>query len=254
MLRLLVLVALVSACGEPREGSHADEQSHVASTAQAQAAPSKPGEAPKASAAPAAAAGASTGAGGHPALLDPALAVERAPDRFAVTLETTKGDIVIDVQRQWAPLGADRFYNLVKIGYFNDNAFFRVVAGFMAQVGLHGDPKVNRVWRRASIKDDPVTQQNLRGMVTFATSGRDSRVNQFYVNLVDNQRLDGMGFSPFGKVRDMAVVDKLYSGYGEGAPGGRGPSQGLIHARGNEYLRAQFPELDYIKRASVTTP
>jgi len=187
-------------------------------------------------------------------LLNPQLASDTAPERYAVKLDTTKGDIVIDVERAWAPVGADRFYNLVKIGYFSDNAFFRVVKNFMAQVGLHGQPEVNRAWRRARIKDDPVTQKNVRGMVTFATSGKDSRVNQFYVNLVDNLRLDAMGFAPFGKIRDMAVVDQLYSGYGEGAPGGRGPRQALIQNAGNAYLMAEFPQLDYIVTATIIEP
>lgn len=187
-------------------------------------------------------------------LLHPELANETAPARYAVRLETTKGDIIIDIDRSWAPIGADRFYNLVRIGYFADNAFFRVVKGFMAQVGLSGQPEVNRAWRRARIKDDPVTQKNSRGIVTFATSGKDSRVNQFYINLADNLRLDGMGFAPIGKVRDMAVVDQLYSGYGEGAPAGRGPRQALVQSAGNAYLMAEFPELDYIVTATIVEP
>lgn len=193
-------------------------------------------------------------AGQEDPLFNPRLATATAPERYTVKLDTTKGDILIDVERAWAPIGADRFYHLVKIGYFSDNAFFRVVKGFMAQVGLHGQPEVNRVWRRASIKDDPVTQKNERGMVTFATSGKDSRVNQFYINLADNLRLDAMGFAPFGKVRDMAPVDRLHSGYGEGAPAGRGPRQALIQSTGNAYLMAEFPELDYIVTATFVEP
>ena len=193
----------------------------------------------------------SESSGVDPALLDPAQATGQAPDEYAVKFETTKGDFIVDVKRAWAPLGADRFYNLVRIGYFSDVAFFRVVEGFMAQVGIHGQPEVNAAWRRQSIKDDPVTQSNKRGYVTFATSGKDSRVNQFFINFVDNSRLDPMGFAPFGKVRDMSAVDKLHAGYGESAPAGRGPQQGRIVSQGNVYLRAQFPELDYIKSAKL---
>lgn len=185
------------------------------------------------------------------ALLAPAQATARAPDKYTVKLETTKGDILIDVQRDWAPQGADRFYNLVKLGYYNDVAFFRVIAGFMAQVGIHGDPAVAAAWRTARISDDPVVQSNTPGMLSFATSGPNSRTTQFFINFGNNQRLDQMGFAPFGKVRDMSVVNRLYSGYGEGAPSGNGPNQGRIQAEGNKYLRADFPQLDYINKASI---
>lgn len=185
------------------------------------------------------------------ALLDPAKANQTAPERFTIKLETTKGEVLIDVDRNLAPLGADRIYNLVKLGYYDDVAFFRVVAGFMAQVGIHGTPSVNAKWREARIQDDPVKASNTPGMVSFATGGPNSRTTQFFINFGDNSRLDGMGFSPIGKVRDMEVMNQIYSGYGEGAPGGRGPSQGLIQTRGNEYLRAEFPQLDYIKKASI---
>lgn len=185
------------------------------------------------------------------ALLDPAKANQTAPERFTIKLDTTKGEILIDVDRNLAPLGADRIYNLVKLGYYDDVAFFRVVAGFMAQVGIHGTPSVNAKWREARIQDDPVKASNTPGMVSFATGGPNTRTTQFFINFGDNSRLDGMGFAPFGKVRDMTVVNQIYSGYGEGAPGGRGPSQGLIQTRGNEYLRAEFPQLDYIKKATI---
>tara|TARA_B100001750_G_scaffold207374_1_gene185677 strand:- start:2916 stop:3722 length:807 start_codon:yes stop_codon:yes gene_type:complete len=176
---------------------------------------------------------------------------EQAPATYAVRLETTEGPVTIDVTRAWAPKGADRFYNLVKLGYFTDIAFFRVLEGFMAQAGIHGNPQVNRIWTNRTLEDDPVTQHNTRGMVTFATAGPNTRANQFFINYGDNQRLDGMGFAPFGRVRDMAAVDKLHSGYGEGAPRGRGPSQGQMSSQGNTYLRAQFPELDYIRSATI---
>ena len=175
----------------------------------------------------------------------------RAPDEYAVELDTTKGAIVIDVHRGWAPRGADRFYELVQNGYLTDVAFFRVIGGFMAQVGISGDPALNAEWRTKRIPDDPVKASNTRGTVTFATSGPDSRTTQFFINFGDNSRLDGMGFAPFGKVKDMAPVDALYDGYGEGAPRGRGPSQGRLQTEGNDYLRKSFPKLDYIKSARV---
>ena len=175
----------------------------------------------------------------------------RAPDSYAVELDTTKGAIVIDVRRDWAPKGADRFYELIQKGYYTDVAFFRVIAGFMAQVGISGDPALNTEWRGKPIADDPVKASNTRGTVTFATSGPNSRTTQFFINFSDNSRLDGMGFAPFGKIKDMAPVDALYDGYGEGAPRGRGPSQGRMQTEGNTYLRESFPKLDYIKSAKI---
>ncbi len=171
--------------------------------------------------------------------------------KYAVELDTTKGKIIIDVHRDWAPLGADRFKELVQAGYYTDVAFFRVIAGFMAQVGLHGDPATTAEWREKRIADDPVKKSNTRGMVTFATAGPNTRTTQFFINFSDNSNLDRMGFAPFGKVRSMKTVDALYSGYGEGAPRGRGPSQGKIHSQGNKYLKADFPKLDYIKSAKI---
>lgn len=190
----------------------------------------------------------------HPALLDPTLAAEKAPDAYRVRLETTKGDVIILVNRSWAPNGADRFYNLVRIGYFDGVAFYRAVKGFMVQCGFHGDPKITAAWSRAAIKDDPVTQSNARGMVTFAHPGRpNSRTTQFFINTVDNDYLARYeGFSPFGKViSGMDVVDALYTGYGEGAPQGNGPSQARIAREGNEYLKKEFPKLDYIVTATI---
>jgi len=187
-----------------------------------------------------------------PALLAPEKATEKAPASFKVKFTTTQGDFVIEVTRAWAPNGADRFFNLVKLGYFEDVAFFRVVDGFMVQFGIHGEPKVNAAWRMARIDDDPVKESNKRGYVTFATSGPDSRTVQMFVNFGDNSRLDGQGFSPFGKVlTGMDIVDKLYKGYGEGAPSGAGPDQGRLQMQGNSYLKSSFPKLDYIKSASL---
>jgi len=158
----------------------------------------------------------------------------------------------VQVTRDWAPNGADRFYNLVKNGYYKDIAFFRVVAGFMAQFGIHGDPKLNTVWRDASIPDDPVKSSNTRGRITFATRGPNTRTVQLFINLADNARLDGMGFAPFGEVvAGMDIVDALYNGYGEGAPRGRGPDQGRLQGEGNAYLKADFGQLDYLVSADI---
>ena len=188
--------------------------------------------------------------------LNPKNATKKAPDRFEVLFETTKGNVVIEVQREWSPLGADRFYNLVDMGYFTDIAFFRAIKGFMNQFGIHGDPQVARMWVTAKIQDDPVLQSNTRGFVSFATSGKNSRTTQMFINTRDNNNLDGMGFSPFGKVSEtkgggMKVVDQLFTGYGEGAPRGRGPSQALIQRQGNQYLKSDFPDLDYILSSRI---
>jgi len=187
-----------------------------------------------------------------PALLNPALANAKAPAQFRVKFETTKGDFLVQVTRASAPLGADRFYNLVKMGFFNDVAFFRVLDGFMAQFGIHGNPKVSGKWESARINDDPTRESNVRGAVSFATAGPNTRTTQMFINFGDNSQLDSRGFASFGKVVEgMTVVDQLYKGYGEGAPGGGGPRQDLIQSQGNSYLRAQFPKLDFIKRASL---
>ena len=209
----------------------------------------KPASKPAAKAAPSQAANSPTNL--PAALMDPSKANETAPDTYAVKFETTAGDVIIDVTRAWAPNGADRFYNLVNAGFYDDVAFFRVISGFMAQVGISGNPKLSGIWRKASIQDDPVKESNTRGMVTFATAGPNTRTTQIFINFGNNARLDGMGFAPFGKVRDMATVDKLHAGYGEGAPRGRGPSQGRIQSEGNTYLRADFDKLDYIKKATI---
>jgi peptidyl-prolyl cis-trans isomerase A (cyclophilin A) len=175
-----------------------------------------------------------------------------APDSFRVKFATTKGDVTVDVFRAWAPKGADRFYRLVNEGYFKDVRFFRVLPGFMAQFGMSGDPALNAKMDTQRIADDPVTQSNKRGILTFATAGPNTRSNQFFINYKDNAMLDAQGFAPIGKVVDgMKAVDALYSGYGEGAPNGLGPEQESIRNRGNEYLRTSFPKLDYIKSATI---
>jgi peptidyl-prolyl cis-trans isomerase A (cyclophilin A) len=171
---------------------------------------------------------------------------------YRVHFETTAGDFVIQVRRAWAPLGADRFYNLVANGFYDDTRVFRVVPGFMAQFGVAGDPALEYQWRNSAIPDDPVRTSNTRGRVTFAMAGRDSRVNQVFVNLVDNPDLDARGFAPIGEVVEgMASVDAFYGEYGDGPPVGSGPYQRQVLARGNAYLDAEFPELTRILRARV---
>jgi peptidyl-prolyl cis-trans isomerase A (cyclophilin A) len=180
----------------------------------------------------------------------------RAPDNFQVRFETSKGPFVIEVDREWAPRGADRFHELVEDKYFDEARFFRVVKGFVVQFGIHRDPEVSAKWRELQLVDDPVKQSNKRGYVTYATSGPNTRTTQLFINLADNSRLDGRGFAPFGRVIEgMDVVDKLYAGYGDSPPMGYyGPDQNKIEAEGNAYLERSFPRLDYIKTARVVTP
>jgi len=183
---------------------------------------------------------------------NPAALKEQAPPVYKVEFDTSKGPFVIEVHRDWAPNGADRFYNLVKNGFYDDVRFFRVIEGFMAQFGVNGDPKVSAAWREARIKDDPVKVSNKRTFVTFATAGPNTRTTQVFVNYGDNSSLDSQGFSPFGQVLSgMKVVDSLYGGYGEGAPGGRGPNQARVQSDGNAYLASAFPNLDYVKKATI---
>lgn len=189
------------------------------------------------------------------ALLHPALLKEKAPDEYKVQFSTTRGDFVVTVTRAWAPLGADRFYNLVKHHFFDNASFFRVLPGFVAQFGISAYPAVNKVWEPAVIKDDPVTQANLRGYLTFATGGPNTRTTQAFINLVDNKRLDSMGFAPFGQVTDgIKVVDMFYDQYGEGAPSGGGPDQDQIQKQGKPYLDKGWPKLDFIKTTTIVSP
>jgi len=185
-------------------------------------------------------------------LSDPAALNEQAPANFKVRIDTSKGAFVIEVRRDVAPNGADRFFNLVKNGFYDNTRFFRVVSGFMVQFGINGDPAIMARWRSATIKDDPVKTSNARGFVTFATSGTDSRTTQVFINFSDNSALDRMGFSPFGRViSGMDVADKLFADYGDGAPRGSGPDQGRLQMEGNSYLAKSFPKLDYIKKATI---
>jgi peptidyl-prolyl cis-trans isomerase A (cyclophilin A) len=188
-----------------------------------------------------------------PGFTEPAKLTEKAPETFKAQFDTTKGKFTIEVTRSFSPNGADRFYNLVRSGYFKDVAFFRVVPGFMCQFGIHGDPNVSAKWRVAAIADDPVKGSNTRGTIAFATAGPNTRTTQLFINYGNNIKLDGMGFSPFGKVTEgMDVVDKIYGEYGD-APqfDGHGPDQGRIQEEGNAYLKKDFPNLDYIKSAII---
>jgi len=185
-------------------------------------------------------------------LSNPASLNEKAPDVYKVKFDTSQGTFEIEVHRDWAPNGADRFYNLVKNGFYNDTRFFRVIKGFMVQFGISGNPKISQVWRNANIPDDPVDESNLRGFVTFATAGPNTRTTQVFINYGDNPSLDGQGFAPFGKViSGLDVVQHLYSNYGEGAPRGEGPDQSRVQTEGNAYLQKNFPQLDYIKKATI---
>lgn len=189
-----------------------------------------------------------------PALLHPATLTAKAPDVYEVKFTTTKGDFVVQVTRAWATIGADRFYNLVRHHFYDEASFFRVIPGFIVQFGLPASPQVAGVWKSANIKDDRVSQSNKPGTLTFATAGPNTRTTQLFINLGDNAQLDSMGFAAFGQVTSgMDVVGKLYSGYGEGAPSGRGPDQGAITSQGKPYLDKNFPNLDSIKTATIAT-
>jgi peptidyl-prolyl cis-trans isomerase A (cyclophilin A) len=187
-----------------------------------------------------------------PSLKNPASLNEKAPALYKVRLDTSAGPIVLEVHRDWAPLGADRFYNLVKAGFYDGTRFFRVLSGFMAQIGMSGDPAIQKIWGQRNFNDDPVKQSNKRGFVTFAKTGApNSRSTQFFINFADNANLDGQGFAPFAQVVEgMAVVDKLYAGYGRNNV----PDQGRITAEGNAYLQKEYPKLDFIKKATIEKP
>lgn len=186
------------------------------------------------------------------ALLHPDVLKARAPAEFDVKFETSAGDFTMHVTRAWAPYGADRFYNLVRHHFYDGAAFFRVLPGFMAQFGLSAFPRVSHAWEQANIKDDPVKQSNLRGYVSFAMAGPNTRTTQIFINYGNNANLDQSGFAPFGMVTEgMEVVDKLYGGYGEGAPDGHGPNQELVGTRGRAYLEKDFPKLDSVKTAAL---
>ncbi len=196
---------------------------------------------------------AATKAAGGPNLMDPTTLRATAPATFDVKMTTTKGEVVIRVTRAWAPNGADHFYNLVRAGFYTNAAFFRVISGFMAQFGISARPEVSKIWANRNIPDDRVVEHNTRGKVTYAQTGApNSRSTQLFINYGDNSRLDADRFAPFGEViSGMEVVDNFYAGYGEGAPGGRGPDQGRLTAEGKPYLDRDFPMLDRIISATI---
>jgi peptidyl-prolyl cis-trans isomerase A (cyclophilin A) len=200
-------------------------------------------------------AGVSTGcaARGGAVLRTPALLNDTAPATYKVKFDTSAGAFVVEVHRDWAPHGADRFYNLVRNRFYDNARFFRVVPKFMVQFGINGDPTVSAAWRNARIPVDQVVKSNTRGFITYAMGGTpDTRTTQVFINFQDNSRLDASGFAPFGEViSGMAVVDKIFSEYGEAAPRGKGPDQGRIQAEGNAYLMKDFASLDYIRTAAI---
>jgi peptidyl-prolyl cis-trans isomerase A (cyclophilin A) len=187
-------------------------------------------------------------------LMNPAALTEKAPDVYEARFNTTRGAIVIDVRRAWAPIGADRFYNLVKNGFYDNCRFYRVLEGILVQFGIKGDPKIDAIWARATIPDDPVKQSNRKGYVTFAKAGPNSRTTQVFINFTDdNVLLDGQGFAPFGTVtKGTDIMASLYADYGEIPPGGKsGPDPIRMMTEGNAYLQKYFPKLDYVKSAVI---
>ena len=186
------------------------------------------------------------------ALLHPALLKTKAPEQYQVKFVTTRGEFTLTVTRAWAPLGADRFYNLVRHHFYDNASVFRVVPNFVAQFGISSYPAVTKAWKGTDIKDDPVTQSNKKGYITFATSGPNTRTTQVFINLRDNSSLDSRGFAPFGVVdaNGMNVVEMFYDQYGDNA----GIDQGQIEETGKPYLDKGYPKLDVIKSAALLTP
>ena len=178
--------------------------------------------------------------------------IEKIPDVFQAVFDTSKGAVTIEVHRDWAPVGVDHFYSLIKTGYYDGNRFFRVTRNYV-QFGINGDPATNGLWSTARLPDDKVKQSNVKGTLSFAHLGANTRTTQLFFNLKNNKDLDKQGFAPLGKVvTGMDVVERLYSAYGEIAPrGGQGPDPSKIEVQGNAYLDAKFPRLDYIKRATI---
>jgi peptidyl-prolyl cis-trans isomerase A (cyclophilin A) len=193
------------------------------------------------------------GPGSKPSLMNPAALKAKAPDDFKAQFTTTKGDFVVEVHRDWAPNGADRFYVLVKNGFYDGAEFFRVIPNFMVQFGIPGNPKIAAAWAHANLRDDPVKQGNKRGRITYAMAGPNTRTSQVFINFRDNSNLDSQGFAAFGEVTEgMDVVDKLYGGYGDMQEmGGHGPSPSKIESEGNAYLDKNFSQLDKIKTAKI---
>lgn len=189
----------------------------------------------------------------HPDLLEPSKATAKAPEVFRARFSTNKGEVVIEVHRDWAPLGADRFYNLVKLGFYDDTRFFRVIPGFLAEFGISGDPAVSAKWMNLNLQDETALQSNKRGYVAFVQGNTpNSRTTEIVIDTGDNVKLDAAKFAPFGLVvSGLDVVDLLYGEYGEGEPAGKGPNQSIILGRGNAYTDKGFPQLDAIRTAVV---
>jgi peptidyl-prolyl cis-trans isomerase A (cyclophilin A) len=249
---ILALVALTAgACG----GGDGDTGGEEAASAGGEpAAAAAGGDTAAAGATPAGSARADAGQEGPLYRPESSEMTREAPDVYRAVVATTEGEFTMEVHREWAPRGADRFYNLARHGFYEDARFFRVIEGFVAQFGLSGTPELDQLWRQHPIRDDSVARSNSRGTVSFASAGEDTRTTQLFINLADNTRLDDMGFAPIGEVVEgMEVVDALYAGYGEGAPRGAGPVQGRIVRQGNSYLEQNFPQLDYIEEVRVRT-
>jgi peptidyl-prolyl cis-trans isomerase A (cyclophilin A) len=182
----------------------------------------------------------------------PAKQPAHTPDVYRVTLDTSKGAVVLEITRGWAPHGADHFYELVQNRYYDGDRFYRVVPRFVVQFGINGDPQISQLWSSLRIADDPVKQKNRKGTVTFASSGPGARTTQVFVNMRDNLPLDREGFAPIGRVAEgMDVLERLYGGYGDMPPRGSGPDGVEIERQGNSYLDNHFPRLDFIKKAAV---
>jgi peptidyl-prolyl cis-trans isomerase A (cyclophilin A) len=176
---------------------------------------------------------------------------EKTPGVFQVNLDTSKGALAIEVHKDWAPIGVDHLYTLVKTRYYDGNRFFRVTHSYV-QFGINGDPTMNALWSTAYLPDDPVKQSNVKGTVTFAHLGANNRTTQLFFNLKDNKDLDKSGFAPIGKViAGMDVVESLYSAYGDMPPRGQGPDPSKIGTQGNPYLESHFPRLDYVRKATI---
>jgi peptidyl-prolyl cis-trans isomerase A (cyclophilin A) len=189
---------------------------------------------------------------GGPAQEAPAVKKTPVPEIFKVDFNTSKGLVVVEVHRAWAPIGADHFYDLVEVKFFDGGRFFRVLRNYIAQFGLNGDPEVNHRWADSALPDDPVKQHNVKGTLTYATSGPVTRTTQLFINLRDNLQLDSHGFAPIGTVvSGMDVAERLYASYGDGPPQGEGPDQRLAESRGNDYLIDHFPRLDFIRTATI---
>lgn len=178
---------------------------------------------------------------------------KEAPEKFNVQFSTTKGDFVLEIHKSWAPTGVNRFYNLVRLGFFDDSRFYRVREGYIVQFGIPGNPSIAQVWEKDDIVDDPVMESNLKGYIAYAMTGPDTRTTQLFINYKDNVHLDEQGFAPLGQVVEgMDVVEQLYSGYDENAGGGmRGGKQGKIFSEGNAHLDKDFPKLDKLIKAEI---